>query len=339
MVCCLLLGLCLALTGTSVAQNQFYVNSSTGNDSNDGSQARPWKTIQHADSALTLGTNGTIVNVAAGNYSGPITTNRSGTPTQRIVWQGAPNYGTKISMINWSVNGSYTDVVGFEGTSPGGNGFAIQIGPPSGNSNSVHILNNYFHDFGTAACGPYGVINDIPHPYPGAVHSDDWFIGNVIRHFGNYLPGPTNCVSSQGLGISIATASWSKTISFPGLPHGESRELCCREVLGPDIISNNTVFNNGGGIVIDENNGVQGPAWDYSAMSNNIVVNNGLAGSGGSGFGIEYYHATGTHNVVANNMVYGQPALGLRSSWRKLHRGHPDQRLRRGWDGLRLPKY
>ncbi len=70
---------------------------------------------------------------------------------------------------------------------------------------------------------------------------------------------------------------------------------------GPDVISNNTFFDNGGGIVIDENNGVQGPPWDYSTISNNIIVNS--SGSGGQ-FGIDYFHATGMHNLVTNNMIY-----------------------------------
>ena len=88
----LLLALCCALAASSVAQNQYFV-STTGSDSNDGSQARPWKTINHADAVLTVGSPGqctatsgwisaagigACVHVAAGTYSGNINTNKDG---------------------------------------------------------------------------------------------------------------------------------------------------------------------------------------------------------------------------------------------------------------------
>src|ERR1700680_1956501 len=48
--------------------NNYYV-SPTGSDSSAGTQAAPWKTINHADSTLQLGAGGTIVHVSPGTYS------------------------------------------------------------------------------------------------------------------------------------------------------------------------------------------------------------------------------------------------------------------------------
>ena len=94
---CVLVLVGFMLTGTMAAQNQYYVNAAAGSDSNDGSQARPWKTIQHADAALSVGAGGAVVHVAAGTYSGPITTNKSGNSSARIVYISDTKWGAKIN--------------------------------------------------------------------------------------------------------------------------------------------------------------------------------------------------------------------------------------------------
>ena len=305
--CALLFGVSLGLTSTSTAQNQFYVNSNTGSDANDGSQTRPWKTIQHAGGALTLGSGGTTVHVAPGNYSGPITTSKSGTPSARIVFVSDTKWGAKISTMNWANSGSYVDIVGFEGTSPGGGGFALDLRAP----NSVHVLNNYFHDFAVSSCESHGVINDGFGAASGTYSHDDWFIGNVVRHFGTYRDGGLNCNTAQGMYLDGARLVVENNV-ISGIA-----AWCIQRITyvvnsvsigGPDVISNNTCFNNGGGIVISEDNGgsfSHGPPFDYSTIANNILINNGIGGSGNTGFGIDWYDATGTHNLVTNNLVYG----------------------------------
>ena len=60
------------------ANRQYYV-AVTGSDSNDGSSARPWKTIQHA---ADLALPGWTIHILAGTYSisTTVTTSNSGTP-------------------------------------------------------------------------------------------------------------------------------------------------------------------------------------------------------------------------------------------------------------------
>src|SRR6185312_2559202 len=69
--------------------NDYYV-SATGSDSNNGSQGSPWRSIQKATSAFTLGSVGTVIHVAAGTYTSGIDMTRGGTASARLVLQCDP---------------------------------------------------------------------------------------------------------------------------------------------------------------------------------------------------------------------------------------------------------
>lgn len=299
---CVLVLVGFMLTGTMAAQNQYYVNAAAGSDSNDGSQARPWKTIQHADAALSVGAGGAVVHVAAGTYSGPITTNKSGNSSARIVYISDTKWGAKINTANWLARGSYTDINGFDMTSPGTNGFCVGTnGVSSGTAASfVHILNNYCHDVSTSMCPYVGAIFDNGTQSPVIQSTDNHIIGNVIRHGGTpgctvihgiYADGPRDIIQNN---IVSGFGGWGiqRVANGPGTPF-------------TGVVSNNTLFNNGGGIVLTEQNNAGFQATiDYTTISNNIIVNNGGNGSQ-QGYGISYYHVTGTHNLVTNNLIYG----------------------------------
>jgi hypothetical protein len=301
----LLLGVWVALTGTSMAQNQYYVNASAGSDSTDGSQARPWRTIQHADAALALGSGGTTVHVAPGTYSGPITTNKSGTASARIVWLSDTKWGAKITNINWVENGSFVDINGFDGTSPAGpNAFGVQAF-----GNSVHVLNNNFHDFNVSGCASAGVVGGRSFQAAAggpANRTQDMLIqGNIIRHGGNYNPSfgiiAVNCVEFHGIyDGGVRTIIQNNVIS--GITGWGIKSDCITNT----VISNNTIFNNGGGIAPTElNDNGFCAIWDYSTITNNIIVNNGVDTPSGGRYGLNFYHVTGTHNNVSNNLIYG----------------------------------
>src|SRR5207248_1738139 len=87
-------------TGCASGCTNYYITT-TGSDSNSCTQISPCKTINGVDSklggSLPLGSGGTTIHVAAGRYSGPITTNRSGTATARIVWLSDTKWGAKIT--------------------------------------------------------------------------------------------------------------------------------------------------------------------------------------------------------------------------------------------------
>ena len=301
-----MLSACLALTGTSMGQNQYYVNASAGSDSNDGSQARPWKTIQHADAALTVGSGGAIVHVAPGTYSGSITTRKSGTSSARIVYISDQKWGAKIVSVNWLAQGSYIDINGFEMTSPGSGGVCLSTQGGTSTStvaSSVHFLNNYCHDISTSTCFSGGAINTNGTQGPFSVQStDNWIIGNVIRHGGS---GGASCNQTHGIYADGPRDIIQNNIisGFPGWGIHRIANSTGTPFVG--VISNNTIFNNGGGILLSEMNnaGFQATV-DYTTVSNNIIVNNGGNGSQ-TGFGINFFHVTGTRNLVTNNLIYG----------------------------------
>jgi len=81
-----------------VAAQQLYV-SPTGNDTNDGTQASPLKTIQ---AALEEATAGTVINLAPGEYAEEISTMTDGAPGAPIVIRG-PETGTDPAGRNQAV--------------------------------------------------------------------------------------------------------------------------------------------------------------------------------------------------------------------------------------------
>lgn len=319
----IVIGAINAASSVTPTFSNYYVTP--GGSGSTCTKAAPCSSINTANAAITLGTAGTytasngwftltnvcaVVHVATGTYTGTITTTKSGSSVNcRVLYVSEDaQYAAKLVNPNWTEKGSFVDVAGFDMTSPGTNGTAISANSGGGTTlNSVRIWYNYMHDFDVAQCGQHGVIFDgagITNDTQNSLTFDTWVIGNIIRHFGTFSPGPTSCVSSQGLymnggrrviedNVISGMAAWAiQLISAPGQG-------------GPDIVSNNTLISNGGGIVISENNHEQGPVWDFSLISNNIIVNNGVAGSGNLGRGIVYYHVTGLHNVTTNNLIYG----------------------------------
>jgi len=74
----------------------------------------------------------------------------------------------------------------------------------------------------------------------------------------------------------------------------------------PNVASNNTIFNNGCGLLLTEE--VDSGALttlDYATITNNIIVNNGTDNPSGGGNGLVFFAVSGTHNLYSNNMIYG----------------------------------
>jgi hypothetical protein len=71
----------LCFSAASAQPSSFYV-STTGNDANPGTQAAPWRTIQHAADTARAGST---VNVRGGIYQERVTINVSGNPSDGYV--------------------------------------------------------------------------------------------------------------------------------------------------------------------------------------------------------------------------------------------------------------
>src|SRR5579883_466810 len=72
---------------------QVYYVAPSGDNSNDGSQAHPFATIQQA---ATVVTPGSMVHVLPGIYADPVTVTTSGTADARITFLSDVRWGAKI---------------------------------------------------------------------------------------------------------------------------------------------------------------------------------------------------------------------------------------------------
>ncbi len=190
----------LTYNGT-LAPNDLYV-SPTGADTNPGTQAAPFKTIERAARAATPGVT---VRVMPGTYAGGFQTSASGTTESPIRYVSVSKRGAKIvppvnstTTSAWDNRGSYVEIDGFEV-----NGTNVQSGTKwlngiyTAGSYST-IRNNYVHHIAkTVACTGSG----------GGIGSDSYYKGvanNVIANVVHDV-GPTSC--AYFLGIFINTAS------------------------------------------------------------------------------------------------------------------------------------
>jgi hypothetical protein len=101
-----------AAAATAPTRTDLYVNPATGSDRNAGTPAAPLKTIQQAMNEVQRGTS---VHLAAGTYTGNVTTKVDGTPSARITIEGpssgtAKLFGTAHVM---AIKNSYYTLTGF----------------------------------------------------------------------------------------------------------------------------------------------------------------------------------------------------------------------------------
>ncbi|MBV9147830.1 MAG: right-handed parallel beta-helix repeat-containing protein, partial [Acidobacteria bacterium] len=285
-----------ATASVSFISGTNYYISTTGSDANDGSQTNPWATLQHAASKVAPGTT---VHVAAGTYSGAITTNTAGTASQRIRFVSDVQWAAKIRAtsvdIVWTNMADYVDIEGFD---IAGNDGATCNGIIN-YASYVRIVGNNVHDVGhdVATClWGAGIVN-----HQNRAGHDDDVIGNLVHDVGDYTH-PYQYLH----GIYQANLRghvWNNVIY-----RCEGWGIQLWHAANQVTIANNTIFNNAyGGILIGDGDDPGGfPAGvidDYTVVTNNIVYQNGLQ-SGANGYGIEEYGNTGTHNQYSNNLVY-----------------------------------
>ena len=308
--------------------NNYYVTVS-GSDTNDGSQAHPWLTLQHAASSLVLGPRGSVVHVAPGTYNSTfychipglvnattkVCLQKSGTASQPIIFQSDQKWKAILTCPSSATGmfvlvASYVQVVGFDMSCPTG-GYA---GITAGDNGHNQFLNNYIHDFGTSTCTSQGAINGNSIP-SGVTYRRIGHIvasGNVIRHIGADANAPDHCNQQHGIYFSepydVVTNNVISGVIGWGI-HMYGGGICHQ------IVANNTVFNNSQGGIRVENVGsdgthpdlcANGGTTDYENITNNIVVNNasGLGYTGQGGIDGRAAHV-GSHNLYSNNLLYG----------------------------------
>jgi Protein of unknown function (DUF1565) len=285
-----------AATINSPSDRTDYYVSTTGTDSNDGSAAHPWATIQHASN---LAQPGWTVHVAPGTYDvSSFVTSTSGAASARIRFISDTKWGAKIvgsgTGIIWEVDGSYIDIVGFDITGP--NRVGIMIGWSGSGSGNDHILNNNIHDLtisgGCTSTGGAAIATSF---LPWGSGSN-WILGNRVANIGASMIGTCNTVQGIYMGTAndIVENNIVSGVALAGIHqwHGATRS----------VIVNNTVFHSKVGILIGEGDaGALSGGSANNHVANNIVVNN-------TAIGIQELGLVGNGNSYVNNLIWNNPA-------------------------------
>jgi len=277
--------------------------STAGSDSNDGSAAHPWRTIQHAASMAKAGMT---IHVAAGTYNEHVVSSVSGTATSRIIFISDAKWGAKVVGLGcsavgpsydcpsgynstWSNKGDYVDIRGFDITGDG------HIGIQNDAAN-VQELNNHIHNItGPGACIGYGGgiagIDNTNANSPNTTLKNNNVIGNWIHDIawdGTHFCG--------GGGHGVYQASPGGKVQNNLAYRGSGQGITMWHYATNIVIANNTIFQFGDGIVVgsDPATGVYA---DYCAVNDNIIRS--VAHSG-----IKEQGRAGAHNTYWSNLIY-----------------------------------
>jgi hypothetical protein len=269
-----------------------YYVATSGDDANDGSLAHPWRTIQHA---AALAGPGSTVNVAPGNYAGPIITQRDGTATSRIRFLSSTRWGARIYYAGidywqvWLNTGDYVDIVGFDVSGGGDVRNGIQ-----NDASFVRIIRNYVHDIPNKGCGDSnggaGIVNG------NESASDSEIVANVVHDIGN-ISDPCNII--HGIYHSHLRGRIANNVTFRNQGSGIHTWHSANKV----TIVNNLTFANGVAGIIVGAAGDSGVVADQFEVRNNIIVYNR--------YGMYESGATGQSNRYYNNLLYGNEVWNL----------------------------
>jgi hypothetical protein len=280
-----LLTFCVAMAGAT----DYYVSPS-GSDSNPGSSAKPFKTIQKAGG---LATAGSTVHVLPGTYTttSTISTKASGNSNAHIRFVSTVQWGAKIvstmgmPSTTWQNSGNYVDIVGFDITG-GGNEGILNL------ASHVTIIGNHVHNLPATFCNlasPTGAgINSGANYTAG----DNDVIGNVVHDIG--IPG--KCSVGQGIYHANARGHVYNNISYNNGAYG----ICLWHAATENTISSNVLFGNGlGGIWLGAN--YESVSNNLSVVSNNIIYKN-------KGYAIREEGSVGSSNQYLNNIIFSNPS-------------------------------
>jgi len=262
-----------------------YYVSPTGDDTNDGSKAHPFATIQKAAEVVTPGTT---VHVLAGTYPQLVTVTINGTANARITFFSDVKWGAKITTTGttdpWTTQANYIDIIGFDITST-----ASRDGIENRGS-FIRTMSNHVHDI-PGSCDSIGGSGIDDSNYEA--HDDD-IIGNVVDHIGATYP--QLCQYVHAIYHSTARGHILNNITYDNAGCG----INLWHAATATVVDNNLSFGNqehGISIGTDTDN-TDNVLGDNFIVANNISIDNAR-------LGIRERVGVGSHNQYLNNIVYG----------------------------------
>jgi len=268
-----------------------YFVAPNGSDTADGSETRPWATIQHAADSVGPGA---IVHVTPGDYPQAIVSGASGTAEARIRFISDTTWGARIvatagpTSIAWDNRGDYVDIVGFDITGDGYIGILNR-------GSYVRISKNQVHDIPAPGCTSNGGAGIDNGNY--SAH-DSGITGNLVHDIGDPA---APCSGVHGIYHSNLRGAIQNNIVYRVVGYGIHLWHAANAV----TIANNLVMRTGsGGIIIGAGDSRGGVTVDNCTVSNNIVVHNRALDPYYSSVGIRQYGSVGTNNRYLNNLLF-----------------------------------
>ncbi len=281
---------------TSGVAATYYVSPS-GNDSNSGTQASPFRTITHTDSVVVPGDT---VHVAPGSYAGAFityTNGASGSPVTYISdtkW-GAIIQGSGTGNLNytagWEIHGQYNIIDGFQVAGAG----VWRFGLYALGTGDI-LRNNHVHDImQQVGCDSGGGAGIESGDYYNADHID--IIANLVHDI-----GPTGgCAYIHGIYVTVPYGNIDNNNVYANAGYGIHLWHDDRN----ENVINNTVFNNrtGGAIFGADTSDLdhQSTCEHDDIFANNIMYNNANDTIQAVG------DCIGTGNIVTNNLISTNP--------------------------------
>ena len=283
----------------------YYVARNGSDVNGDGSQARPWFTVTHADRSGKL-RPGDTVHVAPGNYTGPWRTwNTSGTAAAPIAYVSTTKWGAVLhsttSASVWSNKANYIEIVNFVvvGNGLSKNGIYTSGANTVIRGNEVHgVLEGPYNSTTCNTIGGAGIQLD----GPGSL-----VIGNYVHNNGPHdsSGNPVYCNYVHGIYFERPGGLAANNMSFDNSGWG----IQMWHSASNEVVNNNTIFNNGVGcIVVGASD--NGTVNDHTVVDNNICykTNRGIGERGMYGPG---KYATGPHNIYHHNLLYDNSAYAF----------------------------
>ena len=274
----------------TAARYEYYV-AVGGSDTNPGTWAAPFRTIQRAADVARAGAT---VFVGPGTYRENVRTRAHGNASARIRYVANTKWSAKVvgsgTEAAWTNSGNFTDIADFDISGSGRLGILNRASHTLMSGNHVHDL---AVSGGCTGNGGAGIMNA---NYRGA---DNDIVGNVVHDIG--VPGACNGV--QGIYHSNLRGRIYNNIVYRASAFGIHLWHAANSV----VIANNTVFANGvanmgGGILLGAGDHPGGVVLDHTMVVNNIVYGNPRSSI--EEFCYPGQSCIGANVTVAGNLVY-----------------------------------